>query len=163
MFKCCAQLSWAWKTFITLGLVYCLLLPILKFSCFIRCMSTPPCFSAIWTKGNNFHDFLFASQEDVTFPERVNSSRKNCPQQIYLIRVIPSNSHSIGVSLTLFEIRYDLTRDFSKYDKFHFCYCLTLKLCMQYLIILKKVLRPQVYRNLICNMGLHVHICSLIR
>ena len=24
-------------------------------------MGTPPCFSVIFTKGNNFHDFLFAS------------------------------------------------------------------------------------------------------
>ena len=27
---------------------------------------------------------------------------------------IPANSHSLGVSLTLFEIKYDLTPDFSE-------------------------------------------------
>ena len=27
---------------------------------------------------------------------------------------VPANSHSLGVSLTLFEIKYDFTPDFSK-------------------------------------------------
>ena len=31
-------------------------------------MGTPPCFSAIFTKGNNFCDFLFAALDEIALP-----------------------------------------------------------------------------------------------
>ena len=37
---------------------------------FIRCMCTLPCFPAIFTKGDNFRDFLFAYLEDEIFQKR---------------------------------------------------------------------------------------------
>ena len=36
-------------------------------------MGTPPCFSAIFTKGNNFCDFLFATLFDIALLNVVNS------------------------------------------------------------------------------------------
>ena len=41
------------------------------------------------------------------------------PQTLYAVTAIPVNSHSLGVSLTLFEIQYDLTPDFTKQTKSH--------------------------------------------
>ena len=37
----------------------------------LRCMGTPPHFSAIFTRGNNYCDFLFASHDDKNVLERV--------------------------------------------------------------------------------------------
>ena len=42
-------------------------LSVISFS--ISCMDTPACFSAIFAKGNNFCDFLFASQGMITLPK----------------------------------------------------------------------------------------------
>ena len=39
-------------------------------------MGTPPCFSAILTRNNNFLGFLFASVDDKTLPNRVCHYRK---------------------------------------------------------------------------------------
>ena len=37
---------------------------------FFRCMGIQLCFSAIFTKGNNFCNFLFASHDNVAFPKK---------------------------------------------------------------------------------------------
>ena len=35
----------------------------------LRCMGTPPSFSTMFSKGDNFCDFLFAYLEDEVFPK----------------------------------------------------------------------------------------------
>ena len=56
-------------------------------------MVTPLCFSSIFTKGNNFCDFLFASIDGIALPkwglflkERIFSKRSN----FFPLRVNPS-------------------------------------------------------------------------
>ena len=41
----------------------------------LRLMGTPPCFSAIFTKGNNFCDFLFAFRDEKS-PSEIGSTHK---------------------------------------------------------------------------------------
>ena len=36
---------------------------------YLRCMDTPPSFSTMFSKGDNFHDFLLAYLEDEVFPK----------------------------------------------------------------------------------------------
>ena len=46
----------------------------------LKLMGTPPCIFVIFTKGNNFSDFLFASLADIAFPNwGLLSKEKNLP------------------------------------------------------------------------------------
>ena len=59
-----------------------------------------------WVHGDNFlYSFI---------KTYVQSSSRTVSTHSPHERSIPANSHSLGVSLTLFEIEYDLTPDFSK-------------------------------------------------
>ena len=43
--------------------------PATTFNIVIICVGTPPSFSSMFSKGDNFHDFLFVDLEDYRYPK----------------------------------------------------------------------------------------------